>query len=204
MSDNTYHGWTNYETWLANLEFGSDWADAEDKDGTKYESYGAIATAMRDVFEEVMFDGCSSEYARQWVAISTSKINWFEIAEHCEFLLDGSAGDDEPPGDTGGGRRYGVVVRLRSGDETREHHYLGTDARRAVTLEPDMARTWFAMAAAAVLANGGVSRPSTPVEPTRWPTMPLPEDGLITSITCDMPNGDEMEIRLIGEEGGDQ
>lgn len=203
MSDKEYNGWTNFETWLANMEYAADWSDAEDKDGRKYKSVDEIATAMRDTFMEVLEDGCGSKYAMQWVTLATDRINWTEIATANDFLLetDDASDDDEPPDNSGGVRQYSITIRLHSGTEVRDHHYMSTGSRLSMTTDPDIARTWFALAAATVLSAGGVSRPMSSIDPLKWPTVELPTDGLITSVMCDMPNGDQMEIRLIGYGG---
>jgi hypothetical protein len=85
MSDKTYNGWTNYETWRVNLEIF---------DGFDLEEYfqlninecdlDAISDNLKDYAEEVIFecasvpDGLARDYAQAFL----EAVNWREIAEH--------------------------------------------------------------------------------------------------------------------------
>jgi len=88
MTDKTYNGWTNYETWRVNLEvfdgldpfdhFSDDQATLEDN----------LADYLKDYAEEVIFAGLGyderrpsslmEDYARAFL----QEVNWSEIAAH--------------------------------------------------------------------------------------------------------------------------
>jgi len=73
MSDNTYNGWTNYETWRVNLGIFDGW----ETDGQEVcpESLQDIAAEFVDISAE---DGLAKDYAMAFL----DAVNWHEIAEH--------------------------------------------------------------------------------------------------------------------------
>ena len=91
MSDKTYNGWTNYETWRVNLEIfdGQDLHDliGSPKEWEEPDAY-EIGKILADYAEEVVFAGCHydergqtnlmQDYARAFL----QDVNWYEIAEH--------------------------------------------------------------------------------------------------------------------------
>lgn len=77
MSDNTYNGWTNYETWRVNLEL-IDPIDPRDMmaDGMDLADF---ADYFREYSEDVIScsgEGLALDYARAFL----SRVNWREIA----------------------------------------------------------------------------------------------------------------------------
>ena len=85
MENNTYNGWTNYETWRVNLELVDGRQDHylemmnEDKEINTYDLSNMIAD---DVYEflstEVNDQSTVFSYANAFI----SNVNWYEIAEH--------------------------------------------------------------------------------------------------------------------------
>ncbi len=76
MSDKTYNGWTNYETWRVNLEMFDNWAT----DGEK-----VSADRLEDFARDYIIDETEGKYVsltRDWALAFISNVNWHEIAEH--------------------------------------------------------------------------------------------------------------------------
>ncbi len=74
MSDETYNGWTNYETWITNLEL-FDGVNSNDLFGRKCSGDDVEAFAWEVV-------GDVNGYARTCARIVSGEVNWNEIAEH--------------------------------------------------------------------------------------------------------------------------
>jgi hypothetical protein len=84
----SYNGWTNYETWNANVwldEEGNYWREEAqniasqqgyDKDDSAYE----LARVMESYYEEYA-PQTTGMYA-DFLSASMSRINWYEIAGH--------------------------------------------------------------------------------------------------------------------------
>jgi hypothetical protein len=83
--ENTYHGWTNYETWRVNLEFFSegdlsDFSNSSDLDDIAED----LRFYVEDLFIQADIDaknagvtmGPMSDYALAFV----KNVNWYEIA----------------------------------------------------------------------------------------------------------------------------
>ena len=85
MSDKTYNGWTNYETWRVNLEIfdGFDLEDYYQLDINKCDLY-AIPDNLKNYAEEVIFECASipSGLARDYAQAFLDAVNWNEIAKH--------------------------------------------------------------------------------------------------------------------------
>lgn len=83
MADNRYNGWTNYETWLANLWIGEICADLQSDlnlDLDDVESGNAAAT-IKDWFSEVYLnDAPETGFLADAVNAAVSAVNWQEIA----------------------------------------------------------------------------------------------------------------------------
>jgi hypothetical protein len=91
MNDTKYNGWTNYETWNANLWIDNDWqlsemcamiagdltGSYEDKDKMAY----LLGERIKDVFEENQPELPASFYSDVLNA-SMREVNWREIALH--------------------------------------------------------------------------------------------------------------------------
>jgi hypothetical protein len=89
MTDKTYNGWTNYETWRINLEIfdGVGAADFDGADAAEPDVY-EISLQLKDYAEELVFLDCRlderrpsslmEDYARAFL----QNVNWREIAQH--------------------------------------------------------------------------------------------------------------------------
>ena len=86
MSDKTYNGWSNYETWRINLEI-FDGVTLEDMNTVEVNPYN-LKDYLQEYAEEIVFldshignktpSSLMENYARAFL----SDVNWYEIAEH--------------------------------------------------------------------------------------------------------------------------
>ena len=83
MTDTTYNGWTNYETWNVAL-----WIDNEQ--GTYWEARdmarqsrtaGALAQSLKDWITDMAPDLGASMFA-DLLGAALSEVDWYEIAGH--------------------------------------------------------------------------------------------------------------------------
>ena len=79
MTDNTYNGWTNYETWRVNLEIFDGW----ETDGQK-----ACPESLQDIAEEFVDMSAEDGLAKDYAMAFLGAVNWFEIAEHINEAND--------------------------------------------------------------------------------------------------------------------
>jgi hypothetical protein len=99
MTD-TYNGWTNYETWVANL-----WLDQEDtywneqalqilseEKNDKEDAAYTLMYVLKGHYEEFMpvIEGMYADL----LGAGLSRINWYEIAKHIVDGLDVEVIDD--------------------------------------------------------------------------------------------------------------
>jgi hypothetical protein len=95
MQDKTYNGWTNYATWLVNLEMFSAVNPYEHgwiKNG-EADSYG-LSLTLKDYLEEYIYETTSEGIARDCaLAFISLEVNWREIAEHmvADYCEEGAA-----------------------------------------------------------------------------------------------------------------
>jgi hypothetical protein len=84
MSNDTYNGWTNYETWRVNLEVFDGFDPSEYFSAYDPEDVYELGQSLKQYAEEVIFDcgqvpdGLAADYARAFL----SDVNWYEIAKH--------------------------------------------------------------------------------------------------------------------------
>jgi hypothetical protein len=95
MTDKTYNGWTNYETWRVNLEIfdGFDYTE-HGYDGLNEDDAYDLGQYLKEYANELIFmsDSPSSlmeDYARAFL----QAVNWREIAKHLieDYALENQA-----------------------------------------------------------------------------------------------------------------
>lgn len=85
MSDKTYNGWSNYETWRIHLEIFDGMSldlDGYFVDGEEPDAY-VLKDELQQIVEDAVFEGkgkssLMEEYARAFL----QDVNYYEIAEH--------------------------------------------------------------------------------------------------------------------------
>ena len=94
MSDKTYNGWSNYETWRINLEI-FDGVTLEDMNTVEVDPYN-LKDYLQEYAEEIVFldshiggktpSSLMEDYARAFL----SDVNWYEIAQHMvnDYVLE--------------------------------------------------------------------------------------------------------------------
>lgn len=70
MQDNTYNGWTNWETWKTHLEIFEGFTDGD-----------TSPEALRDLAEYVLYQGVSNGTAESIIDAFISEVNFDEISE---------------------------------------------------------------------------------------------------------------------------
>ena len=73
MTDNTYNGWTNYETWRVNLEIFDGW----ETDGKKI-----WPNHLKDIAEDYVDMSAPDGLAKDYAMAFLGAVHWHEIAEH--------------------------------------------------------------------------------------------------------------------------
>ena len=98
MTEKTYNGWTNYETWNVKLWMDNDegsynyWTeqaqekyDEAEADGTFTREEQAtldLSDALKDYFEQEMAEIQATGMWVDLLGAALSEVNWHEIAEH--------------------------------------------------------------------------------------------------------------------------
>ena len=72
---NEYNGWTNYETWLVNLELGL----TDDPDAFYARNLDDLIDELRDYAEQALES--DNTLASNFANIILSKVDWRDIAE---------------------------------------------------------------------------------------------------------------------------
>jgi len=78
MSDDKYNGWTNYETWRVNLEM----VDGMQFRRGDYRTVAELAEYLNELCEEIIENGSTPGFARDYAMAFLSAVNWHEIAKH--------------------------------------------------------------------------------------------------------------------------
>lgn len=84
MSDKTYNGWSNYETWRVNLEIFDGFDPTEYYSEFNPDEPYELGQCLKQYAEEVIFEcaevpsGLAQDYARAFL----QAVNWYEIAQH--------------------------------------------------------------------------------------------------------------------------
>ena len=69
MTNNTYSGWKNRETWLVNLWYGHHWTCGEDVHATRYQLEDMAEALGNGIFQDMLDLDC---------------IDWAELFGHAE------------------------------------------------------------------------------------------------------------------------
>jgi hypothetical protein len=79
MSDKTYNGWTNYETWRVNLEIFDGW-DSDHLDSLTMGDDYYLAGQLKDYACELVEEGGANNLATSYALAFLDAVNWQEIA----------------------------------------------------------------------------------------------------------------------------
>jgi hypothetical protein len=100
MADTKYNGWTNYETWLANLwltndQGGSEWLEdsarecvekaiEDDKGDIRDEATDALASVLESHFDEMAEEWMPKQagFFADLINAGLREVNWHEMARH--------------------------------------------------------------------------------------------------------------------------
>ena len=101
MSDTTYNGWTNYETWLVNIWYDDAFteeardcaANADDRNGATHD----LADIIKEYVEEYIGEEAAGPtgLVADLLNAAMREVNWDEIAEGYISDLDDDAFDNE-------------------------------------------------------------------------------------------------------------
>jgi hypothetical protein len=80
MTDTTYNGWRNYETWRVNLEV-FDGINVREMGWHRLDRYD-LGEALKDYAGEVLECGAGEGLALDYARAFVSNVDWFEIARH--------------------------------------------------------------------------------------------------------------------------
>ena len=97
METTTYNGWTNYATWLINLELCDDLVSNLVSDRQMFRDADELTTYLEEAVDEIVsnygeLDGLALNYARAFI----SNVNFREIAaSNADELIDVDEEEDE-------------------------------------------------------------------------------------------------------------
>ena len=80
MTDSTYNGWTNYETWLVNIH--TDWI-ADDIEGMHLANiYDLIDLYQQSLLETIeSLHGAGNAFAADLLSAAMERVDWYEIVD---------------------------------------------------------------------------------------------------------------------------
>ena len=85
MTDNTYNGWANRETWAIGLHLMdtvTEWI-IDDKDAWAKEDVWDAAQIFKDLLDEMIeASGLNTDHALLLDLIDTSAVDWQELGQH--------------------------------------------------------------------------------------------------------------------------
>lgn len=100
MTDTTYNGWTNYETWRVQLEIVDDYLEnVRDEVAQQWITYDdgwemVTYDALKDYVEEIVLSEASEgSFAHSYAWAFIEAVNWAELARHAHDVLECYAGE---------------------------------------------------------------------------------------------------------------
>ena len=93
MSNETYNGWSNYNTWRVNLEIfdGMNPKEYFTNISSAYELSKELKEYVENYIEETSSEGLARDYAFAFL----SEVNWHEIAHNMIDEYESGDSDDE-------------------------------------------------------------------------------------------------------------
>lgn len=79
-----YNGWSNYETWLANLYLEGEWFEEYVRNADKTSAY-ELGNHIRTVFEDMVYEQLGHEahgFVTDVLACALQTVDWRELAAH--------------------------------------------------------------------------------------------------------------------------
>jgi hypothetical protein len=84
MTDKTYNGWTNYETWRVNLEIFDGFDPYDNFSDDQRYMQDNLAEYLKDYVETLVYEagGGDGNIAVDYALAYLRDVNWHEIAKH--------------------------------------------------------------------------------------------------------------------------
>ena len=92
MSNQTYSGWSNIQTWNINMMYEEMFANMVEEQ--KFDDVEHLADAMQQIVSELELDGLKpGGLAENAVGLFLDRVDWQELAEH--FYVEEAPGEDD-------------------------------------------------------------------------------------------------------------